>query len=328
MIRLASSVPGAEFRRRCVASACVGAFFFWAGAFEPTLEQARASVRAPVRSLTLEAQSGLLIAQAAEAPVAAAPETPSGQGGQPAEPPAASDHASDASLFVLHHDGAVTRVAFGLSGDRFVTSARDGTARIWDALTGAQIGKPLQTLVMVYAAAFDPKGERVVTAQWDKTARIWDAHTGEPIGNPLQHDDVVHTAAFDPKGERIVTASEDKTARIWDAKTGEPSASPCNMMAGSIPPPLTRLASASSQPLRIRPRESGTPIPASLSASPCNMTPMSSPPPSTPKATASSPPPTTRPRASGTPKPASLSESRCSMKAPSTPPPLIPRESA
>ena len=69
----------------------------------------------------------------------------------------------------------MTRIAFEASGGSFVTASRDGTARIWDANTGEPIGKPLQTLVSVYAAVFDPKGERVVTASWDKTARIWDA---------------------------------------------------------------------------------------------------------------------------------------------------------
>ena len=215
---LAASVSAMRLRWRCAVLACVGACCLLAFAPEAVRDRAWASSRAPDRA----PQSRLQVAQTTDDAAATATKKPSEQTDQTAKVPASSDHPDDASLFILRHEGAVTRVAFEPSGDRLVTSARDGTARIWDANTGEPIGKPLQTLVAVYAAVFDPKGERVVTASWDKTARIWDSHTGEPIGKPLEHDDIVRDVAFDPKGERIVTASEDKTARIWDAKTGEP----------------------------------------------------------------------------------------------------------
>jgi len=95
-----------------------------------------------------------------------------------------------------------------------VTASRDKTARVWDAATGAPIGKPLQHDGLVDSAAFSPDGMRVVTTSFDKTARVWDAATGAPIGKPLQHDDYVTSAAFSPDGARVVTASEDKTARV------------------------------------------------------------------------------------------------------------------
>ena len=72
-------------------------------------------------------------------------------------------------------------------GDR----VRDNTARVWDAATGAPIGKPMQHEDIVNSAEFSPDGARVVTASGDKTARVWDATTGAPIGRPLQHDELV-----------------------------------------------------------------------------------------------------------------------------------------
>ena len=73
------------------------------------------------------------------------------------------------------HDGQVHCCAFSPDGARVVTASSDGTARIWDAETGAV----LRTLEGhdddVYCSAFSPDGARVVTASVDETARIWDA---------------------------------------------------------------------------------------------------------------------------------------------------------
>jgi WD domain, G-beta repeat len=122
----------------------------------------------------------------------------------------------------LTHHGRVVSAAFSPDGARVVTASGDDTARVWDAETGAPIGKPMQHKDTVFGAAFSPDGKRVVTASQDKTARVWDAATGAPIGKPMQHEDAVGRAAFSPDGVRVVTASDDNTARVWDAATGAP----------------------------------------------------------------------------------------------------------
>jgi len=72
----------------------------------------------------------------------------------------------------LQHDGWVLAATFDATGEHVVTASADKTARIWDARTGAPIGKKLQHDGWVNAPTFDAKGERVVTASDDKTARI------------------------------------------------------------------------------------------------------------------------------------------------------------
>ena len=62
-----------------------------------------------------------------------------------------------------------------------VTAARDGTARIWDAVSGAQplvlrpVGDSYPT------AVFDLKGERVLTAGGHTQASLWNPWTGDKI---------------------------------------------------------------------------------------------------------------------------------------------------
>jgi WD40 repeat protein len=123
--------------------------------------------------------------------------------------------------FVLAgHAGTVWSAVYSPEGARVATASDDGTARIWDAASGATIAVLEGHEGRVWSAVFSPDGARVATASEDGTARIWDAATGAIIAVLKGHEDVVSFVAFSPDGTRVETASDDKTARIWDAATG------------------------------------------------------------------------------------------------------------
>ena len=122
-------------------------------------------------------------------------------------------------LRLLGHRDLVTMAVFSPSVDRVVTASWDGTARIWDAATGAELAQLEGHLFEVNYAAFSPTGDRVVTAS-DGIARIWDAATGAELSQLEGHGGRINCATFSPSGDRVVTASDDGTARIWDAATG------------------------------------------------------------------------------------------------------------
>jgi WD40 repeat protein len=112
--------------------------------------------------------------------------------------------------------------AFSADGTKILTAAANGTIRIFDAATGAQLAAfagagPLNS------AALSRDGSRIVTANDDGSARVLDAGNGEitevltpPGGNGY----AVSSAAFSPDGKQIVTTYADGIARIWDARTG------------------------------------------------------------------------------------------------------------
>jgi WD40 repeat protein len=95
-----------------------------------------------------------------------------------------------------------------------VTASSDGTARIWDAATGATLGVLEGHEGDVLAAEFSPDGRYVVTASADRTARLWDAASGAELAI-LPHSREVKAARFSPDGQRVVTASDDARARLW-----------------------------------------------------------------------------------------------------------------
>jgi WD40 repeat protein len=115
----------------------------------------------------------------------------------------------------------VSDLALSRDGDRLVTAARDGVARVFDPREGGRpIGalhghsKPISTVELA------PDGRRVITASNDGSARVWDLDEGRPLLT-LRHDGrPIRSAAFSQDGERILTTGDDGSARVWDADSG------------------------------------------------------------------------------------------------------------
>lgn len=113
------------------------------------------------------------------------------------------------------HGGPISVARFSPDGQRLATASNDGTARVWDAVTGKPISSEMPHRDMVRAMELSPDGARLVTGCYDGTARVWDATSGVPLGPPLEHGQAVESVQLSPDGSALLTASGDSTARIW-----------------------------------------------------------------------------------------------------------------
>src|SRR5215213_8116875 len=119
------------------------------------------------------------------------------------------------------HTADVNSVAFSPSGSLVVTASADGTARVWDAATGAVVGELHGHTRSLNSAVFSPDGKFIVTAGDDATVRLWDAAQFTPvrmIGGTYPR--IVSSAEYSPDGKFIVAASGD-TAWVCDPGSGE-----------------------------------------------------------------------------------------------------------
>jgi len=130
------------------------------------------------------------------------------------------------------HEKWVAGVAFSPNG-WLASGGGDGTVRIWDVVTGEQIGPPLKphtltdksvifndaAIRIVRNVAFSPDGKLVAAAYWDGTVGVWDAAAGQLVRTLEGHRHCVHNVAFSPDGKRLASASWDGTIKLWYVDT-------------------------------------------------------------------------------------------------------------
>ena len=131
----------------------------------------------------------------------------------------ADDFPADTMFGDIPYD-AVNSAGFSPDGTRTVTAGGDGTAKVWDARSGAEVLTLKGHAGGVTSAGFSPDGTRVVTASEDRTAQVWDARSGAEVLTLKGHTGTVTSASFRSDGSRVVTASHDSTAKVWDTTTG------------------------------------------------------------------------------------------------------------
>ena len=118
------------------------------------------------------------------------------------------------------HFGRISMIAFDNVGHRLLTASADGTAKVWNAQTGALLASLNGHKKEVASALFDSSGELIVTASADSTVKVWNADTGEELTSLADYSfHGVKFAAFSPNGNlRILTIAGDNIVSVLDAR--------------------------------------------------------------------------------------------------------------
>lgn len=107
---------------------------------------------------------------------------------------------------------------------RIVICSEDGSLRLWDLESDAQIGDAWRDeghKAEAKKIALSPNGKTIASASDSGTVRLWDVETRKAIAKWVGHTENVGSVCWSGDGERVVSGSWDGTARVWDVKTGK-----------------------------------------------------------------------------------------------------------
>ncbi len=114
-----------------------------------------------------------------------------------------------------HPDWALG-VAYGGDGERVASAGKDGTVKVWNAVTGKLIHTLKGHAGPVSAVAFSHDGKRLASAGADRTVRVWDAPAGKAERTLTGHAAHVKCVAFSHDGKRLASGGLDRKVMVWD----------------------------------------------------------------------------------------------------------------
>ena len=131
-------------------------------------------------------------------------------------------YAPGARFVVEAHTDWVTDAAYSPDGTRFVSVSQDGTAILWDAVTGALIEQIEVSRISVDSVAFSPDGSQFATGATDGTIILWDAVTGDRVRTLYDGMDFFFARglAFSPDGTQLAVGTGNYTVVIFDVASG------------------------------------------------------------------------------------------------------------
>ncbi|MFJ3084524.1 WD40 repeat domain-containing protein [Streptomyces halstedii] len=124
------------------------------------------------------------------------------------------------TVLVEERGEVVESCVWSPDGRRIATGGHDGTVRVREADTGAELTVLTGHQDWVGRVAWSPGGRFLASASDDRTCRLWDVAESRQLTVLRGHDNYVDDVGWSPDEQRIVTASGDWTVAVWETTTG------------------------------------------------------------------------------------------------------------
>lgn len=127
-----------------------------------------------------------------------------------------------------HNDKNSTHIlalSFSPSGKKLATASQDGTVKVWDPATGAELASLRHTFASAFGVAFSPDSNRLASSGDDGVVRVWDLSTNKTaftIPGDGKSGAPVYGVSFSPDGKTLAASSSGPTpVTLYHATTGK-----------------------------------------------------------------------------------------------------------
>lgn len=104
---------------------------------------------------------------------------------------------------------------------RRVVSVNGASLRLWDAMTGEPVGKPMINRAGIRTIVWSPDGRFIASGDYEGLLALWDAERRELLWKAPTGHQHVYAIAFSPDGAQIATGGKkDGTLRLWERASG------------------------------------------------------------------------------------------------------------
>jgi WD40 repeat protein/tetratricopeptide (TPR) repeat protein len=141
----------------------------------------------------------------------------------------------------LPHSGELMAATFSPNGSQVLTRCADGTARLWDLVTGPRRTQPPWIAAVDGKAWFSPDGRLVLIHKKDGRMEVKDAWSGRSAGAAWQGPKQILRAEFSADG-RFVAAIGPRKAQAWETASGKPLGPACQFKKSFLAEPFIPLS--------------------------------------------------------------------------------------
>ncbi|MBM4085275.1 MAG: WD40 repeat domain-containing protein, partial [Planctomycetes bacterium] len=119
------------------------------------------------------------------------------------------------------HLGFIRSVAYTPDGSKLLSSADDGSIRVWTPQQAEAVAVLKGHRGGVLSVAVSPDGKQALSGGRDATVRLWDIASAKMLQTCEGSRGWVNCVAFAPDGQHGLSAGRDGCVRKWNLKNGK-----------------------------------------------------------------------------------------------------------